>query len=175
MLNPVRALKGKLNYLKVPNSHLYKLIQLANSVPVNAKSSLDSVSLDQINALQSTPTLNTKDFYRFLFEFQCHNENRFGTVSNSIFEELIPEERKVVSLISKFVGRLNARQLAYLNLKVRENIDSQVPNWENLHLNNDSPSKRDILLLPTLRKSALQHEIKSLPKKNVAKIIKSFH
>ena len=46
MFNPIRALKGKLNYLKVPNSLLYKVIQLANSVPVNASSSLDSVSLD---------------------------------------------------------------------------------------------------------------------------------
>lgn len=46
MFNPIRALKGKLNYLKVPNSHLYKVIQLANSVPVNTASSLDSVSLD---------------------------------------------------------------------------------------------------------------------------------
>ena len=32
MLNPVRALKGKLNYLRVPNSHVYKLVQLANSI-----------------------------------------------------------------------------------------------------------------------------------------------
>lgn len=46
MFNPIRALKGKLNYLKVPNTHLYKVIQLANSVPINTKSSLDSVSLD---------------------------------------------------------------------------------------------------------------------------------
>ncbi len=65
--------------------------------------------------------------------------------------------------------------MAYLNLKVRERLNSQIPHWENLHLNNDSPSKRDLMLLPTLKKSALQHEIKSLPKKNVSKIIKSFH
>lgn len=60
MLNPVRALKGKLNYLKVPNTHLYKVIQLANSVPTNPTSSLDSVSLDSIKALKSTSTINTK-------------------------------------------------------------------------------------------------------------------
>ena len=54
MLNPIRALKGKLNYLKLPNCHIYKVIQLANSVPINEKSSLDSVSLDQIKALKST-------------------------------------------------------------------------------------------------------------------------
>lgn len=35
MLNPVRALKGKLNFLKVPNNHVYKIIQLANSIPNN--------------------------------------------------------------------------------------------------------------------------------------------
>ncbi len=46
MLNPIRALKGKLNYLKVPNCHVYKIIQLANSVPNNNASSLDSISLD---------------------------------------------------------------------------------------------------------------------------------
>lgn len=85
MLNPIRALKGKLNYLKVPNCHVYKVIQLANSIPVNAKSSLENVSVDEINALASTQNVTTKEFYRFLFEFQCHNENRFGTISNSIF------------------------------------------------------------------------------------------
>jgi len=73
MFNPIRALKGKLNYLKVPNSHLYKVIQLANSVPVNTKSSLDSVSLDEIKALHSDQTLTSKEFYRFLFDFQCHD------------------------------------------------------------------------------------------------------
>jgi len=46
MLNPIRALKGKLNYLKVPNSHLYKIIQLANSIPNNTSSSLDTYSLN---------------------------------------------------------------------------------------------------------------------------------
>ena len=46
MLNPIRALKGKLNYLKVPNPHVYKVIQLANSVPNNSKSSLESISVD---------------------------------------------------------------------------------------------------------------------------------
>lgn len=54
MLNPIRALKGKLNYLKVPNCHLYKIIQVANSVPINQKSSLDSVPLDEIKALRSS-------------------------------------------------------------------------------------------------------------------------
>ena len=92
-----------------------------------------------------------------MFEFQCHDENRFGTIPNSIYEDLIPEEQKVVSLLSKYLGQLNTRQMAYLNLKVRQNVNSQLPNWDNLHFNNDSPSKRDILLLPTLRKSALQH------------------
>lgn len=157
MLNPIRALKGKLNYLKVPNCHLYKVFQLANSVPNNPNSSLDSVSLDDIKALKSTETLNTKDFYRFLFEFQCHDQNRVGAVSNSIYEDLIPEEKKVVSLLSQFLAKLDTRQLSYLNLKIRERLDSQIPHWENLHLNNDSPSKRDILLLPILRKAALQY------------------
>jgi hypothetical protein len=60
MLNPIKALKGKLNYLKVPNSHLYKLIQLANSIPINPQTSLDSVSLQDIKALKSTSTLSTK-------------------------------------------------------------------------------------------------------------------
>jgi hypothetical protein len=46
--------------------------------------------------------------------------------------------------------------MAYLNLKLREKVNSQIPHWENLHLNNDSPSKRDILVLPTLCNSALQ-------------------
>lgn len=45
MINPVRALKGKLNYLKIQNSHLYKVVQLANSIPTNNKSILDSVSV----------------------------------------------------------------------------------------------------------------------------------
>lgn len=91
MLNPIRALKGKLNYLKVPHSHLFKVIQLANSVPANDKSSLDSVSLDDIKALRTDYSLSTKSFYRFLFEYQCHDENRIGTVPNSIYEDLIPE------------------------------------------------------------------------------------
>lgn len=60
MLNPIRALKGRLNYLKVPNTHLYKIIQLANSVPTNPTSSLDSVSLQSIQALKSTQALSTK-------------------------------------------------------------------------------------------------------------------
>lgn len=73
MFNPIRALKGKLNYLKLPHSHLYKVIQLANSIPINNKSSLDSVSLDEIKSLSSTQTIDTKKFYKFLFEFQCHD------------------------------------------------------------------------------------------------------
>lgn len=58
--------------------------------------------------------------------------------------------------MSKFTSKLNTRQMAYLNLKLREKLNSQIPHWENLHLNNDSPSKRDILVLPTLSNSALQ-------------------
>jgi hypothetical protein len=60
MLNPVRALKNRLNYLKVPNSHLFKVYQLANSVPINSVSSLDSVSLESIKGLKSTSTISTK-------------------------------------------------------------------------------------------------------------------
>jgi hypothetical protein len=74
-------------------------------------------------------------------------------------------------LLTQFTGRLNVRQLAYLNLKLRQKINSQIPYWDNLHLNNDSPSKRDILVLPTLNRAALIYEIKSLPKKNVSKTI----
>jgi hypothetical protein len=32
MLNPLKQLKGKLNYLKIPNTQLYRIIHLANSI-----------------------------------------------------------------------------------------------------------------------------------------------
>lgn len=35
MLNPLKQLKGKLNYLKVPNTQIYKIIHLANSIQPN--------------------------------------------------------------------------------------------------------------------------------------------
>jgi len=59
MINPVRALKGKLNYLKVPNSHLYKLMQLVNSTPNNSKSFLDTISFEEIKSLKSEQNITT--------------------------------------------------------------------------------------------------------------------
>lgn len=35
MLNPLKQLKGKLNYLKVANTQIYKIIHLANSIRPN--------------------------------------------------------------------------------------------------------------------------------------------
>ena len=58
-------------------------------------------------------------------------------------------------MLTKFTSLLNSRQISYLNLQVREKLNSKIPHWENLHLNNDSPSKRDILILPTLKKAGL--------------------
>jgi hypothetical protein len=49
MLNPVRALKGKLNFLKFNNPQIYKVIQLSNSLQpgsLNTKQSLKSISLE---------------------------------------------------------------------------------------------------------------------------------
>ena len=45
-------------------------------------------------------------------------------------------------------------------------MNSRFLKWENLHLNNDSPSKRDIAILPVLSRSGLQYELKSMQKKN---------
>ena len=43
MLNPIRALKGKLNYLRLPTTHVYKILQLANSLPINQNNSKSSL------------------------------------------------------------------------------------------------------------------------------------
>lgn len=35
-------------------------------------------------------------------------------------------------------------------------MNTKFPNWNTLHLNNDSPSKRDIAILPILSRSGFQ-------------------
>lgn len=35
MLNPIKHLKGKLNHLRLNSTHLFRIVQLANSITPN--------------------------------------------------------------------------------------------------------------------------------------------
>jgi hypothetical protein len=48
-------------------------------------------------------------------------------------------------------------------------MNSKFPNWDGLHLNNESPSKRDLAILPILSRTGVQYELKSMQKKIVFK------
>ncbi len=54
-------------------------------------------------------------------------------------------------------------------------MNSKFPNWDGLHLNNESPSKRDLAILPILSRTGVQYELKSMQKKIVFKQLKVFH
>jgi hypothetical protein len=67
--------------------------------------------------------------------------------------------------INKFASQLSNRQLLYLNYAIRLKLPNQFMNWNNLHLNIESPSRANLTILPTLNKSSDIPELRAQPKK----------
>jgi hypothetical protein len=171
MLNPIRHLSGKLNHLHIPQTRYLRIVELANSIRPSTKSKgLGEVSVEDITALKSdTTTVDARTYHKFCFDLQVHTEAAVFASPSTIFDDLAPHERKITHLISTYASRLNSRQLLYLNLAFRAKLNGEFPAWNTLHLTEESPSKMDLEVLPTLSAGSRIPELKALPKKIVMK------
>jgi hypothetical protein len=98
-----------------------------------------------------------------------HTEAAVYALPSTIFDDLNPHERKISHLISTYAAKLNSRQLLYLNLAFRKRLGGEFPDWQTLHLSEESPSKVDLEVLPTLSATSRIPELKALLKKTVMK------
>ncbi len=150
MLNPLVHLAGKLNHLHLPQGQYLRIIELANSLRPADSSSLASHTPESILALKSNTALSTREYHKFQFDLQVHTESAVYSLPSTIYDDLNPHERKIAHLIGTYTSKLNARQLLYLNLAVRQQLNTQFPTWNTLHLSPESPAKVDLEVLPTL-------------------------
>ena len=104
---------------------------------------------------------------KMLFDLHVLANANPGAPNSTIYEELDKHQKKIVKTLLNYTDGLNSRQLLYLHYAIREKIATTMPSWDNLHLNPDSSSRRDMQVLPTL--SALKdiYEVKTIQKKRV--------
>lgn len=70
-----------------------------------------------------------------------HSQNSAFGLSSTVLDELSAHERKVSHTVCAFAGELNMRQQMYLNLAIRQRINSEYPDWQKLHFSPESPFK----------------------------------
>lgn len=102
-----------------------------------------------------------------LFDIHVHKNVNPSAPNATIHEELDKHQKNIVKTLLQYTDSLNSRQLLYLNYAIRQRIESTLPNWDNLHFNPDSPSRRDLQLMPTILGHKDVSEVKTIQKKRV--------
>lgn len=143
MLNPIKNLRGKINHLCFPSTHLFRIIQLANSIAPNSEATtFSSTSLEDIQALKSDTThICPRIFHKFEFDLMVHTDNAVYSSPSTVFDQLNPHERKISYAVTKYTSNLSPKQMLYLNLILRHKINNEYPNWNTLHLSPEAPFK----------------------------------
>ena len=84
-----------------------------------------------------------------------------GKTSNTIYEQLDKQEKRMVALILECTDQLNPRQMLYLNYVIRKKIASIYPNWDNLHFSPNSPYLREFSMMPTMKNAKNLNDLRT--------------
>ena len=108
---------------------------------------------------------------KMLFDVHVHKNINPSAPNATIYEELDKHQKNIVKAILHYTDSLNSRQMLYLNYAIRQKISGVLPNWDNIHLNPESPSRRDLQLIPTISGQKDLFEVKTIQKKRVIEAI----
>jgi hypothetical protein len=90
-IDPLKGLKGKLNFLKLDNQPIYDVLKLANSLnsspttTTQSESSLSNLSIEEINSLASPNKLNSYEHKKMIFEAHVHKHSNLNEHVGTIY------------------------------------------------------------------------------------------
>lgn len=163
-LDPIKALKGRLNHLKNTDQPVIFLTYLSNILGKSPKetSSLNKYSIDDINKLKSKGRCSTDSVNKLSFVINVQKSVGRTKKETTIYEPLQSHHKRIVSELLYNIDQLNSRQILYLQYVLRKKLSVIYPHWENLHFNPDSPYLRDFLIMPLLKNVQNLYELKTV-------------